>query len=70
MAQSAAASPMDCGRDGVYARKVLAELIQRDVFVRMPNAPGLDRCIRISAGTKADLDVFEEALPLALKAAG
>ena len=61
---------MDCGRDGVYARKVLAELIQRDVFVRMPNAPGLDRCIRISAGTKADLDVFEEALPLAMKAAG
>jgi histidinol-phosphate aminotransferase len=61
---------MDCGRDGAYARRVLAELIQRDVFVRMPNAPGLGRCIRISAGTKSDLDAFEAALPLAVKAAG
>jgi len=60
---------MDCGRDGAYARKVLAELISRDVFVRMPGVAPLDRCIRVSAGTKADLDVFEQALPEALKAA-
>ena len=43
---------MDCGRDGAYARKVLAELISRDVFVRMPGVAPLDRCIRVSAGTK------------------
>jgi histidinol-phosphate aminotransferase len=61
---------LDCGRDGTYARKVLAELINRDVFVRMPGVAPLDRCIRVSAGTKADLDVFEEALPEAMKAAG
>ena len=60
---------MDCGRDGAYARKVLAELISRDVFVRMPGVAPLDRCIRASAGTKADLDVFEQVLPEALKAA-
>lgn len=60
---------MDCGRDGAYARKVLTELIDRDVFVRMPGVAPLDRCIRVSAGTKTDLDVFEEALPEALKAA-
>jgi histidinol-phosphate aminotransferase len=60
---------MDCGRDGAYARKVLAELINRDVFVRMPGVAPLDRCIRVSAGTKADLDVFEETLPEAVKAA-
>jgi histidinol-phosphate aminotransferase len=59
---------MDCGRDGAYARKVLAELINRDVFVRMPGVAPLDRCIRVSAGTKTDLDVFEEMLPEALKA--
>ena len=60
---------MDCGRDGAYARRVLADLINRDVFVRMPGVAPLDRCIRVSAGTKTDLDVFEEALPEALKAA-
>jgi histidinol-phosphate aminotransferase len=60
---------MDCGRDGAYARKVLAELINRDVFVRMPGVPPLDRCIRVSAGAKSDLDVFEQALPEALQAA-
>jgi len=61
---------MDCGRDGAYARKVLAELVNRDVFVRMPGVAPLDRCIRVSAGTKSDLDVFEQELPEALKAAG
>jgi histidinol-phosphate aminotransferase len=60
---------MDCGRDGAYARKVLAGLIDRDVFVRMPGVAPLDRCIRVSAGTKADLDVFKQELPEALKAA-
>ena len=58
---------MDCGRDGAYARKVLAELINRDVFVRMPGVAPQDRCIRISAGARADLDVFEQTLPEALK---
>jgi histidinol-phosphate aminotransferase len=59
---------MDCGRDGAYARRVLAALIDRDMFVRMPGIAPLDRCIRVSAGTKADLDVFEQMLPEALKA--
>jgi histidinol-phosphate aminotransferase len=39
------------------------------VFVRMPGVAPLDRCIRISAGLPADLDVLEEALPAALAAA-
>jgi histidinol-phosphate aminotransferase len=60
---------IDCGRDGAYARRVLGGLIERDVFVRMPGVAPLDRCIRVSAGPKADLDVFEEVLPQALKAA-
>ncbi len=60
---------LDCGRDGAYARRVLSALIERDVFVRMPGVAPLDRCIRVSAGAKADLDVFAEVLPAALQAA-
>lgn len=61
---------IDCGRDGDYARAVLAGLIERDVFVRMPGPAPLDRCIRVSAGRDADLDAFAAALPQALAAAG
>jgi histidinol-phosphate aminotransferase len=57
---------IDCGRDGTFARRVLQSLISRDVFVRMPGVAPLDRCIRVSAGRPADLEVFAVALPLAL----
>ena len=60
---------IDCGRDGDFARAVLAELIARGIFVRMPFVAPQDRCIRISAGTDADLDLFAQALPQALAAA-
>ena len=61
---------IDCGRDGDHARRVLAEMGARRVFIRMPGVAPLDRCIRISLGDDAALDVVEETLPLALKAAG
>ena len=35
----------------------------------MPGVAPLDRCIRVSAGTDADLAAFAEVLPQALKAA-
>lgn len=60
---------VDCGRDGDFARKVLSELVGRGVFVRMPGVAPLDRCIRISAGTDADLALLAEMLPLALRSA-
>ncbi len=60
---------LDCGRDGGFARAVLAELGKRAVFVRMPWVAPQDRCIRVSAGKKDDLDLFEKALPLALSRA-
>jgi histidinol-phosphate aminotransferase len=60
---------IDCGQRGAFARRVLAELVARDVFVRMPGVPPLDRCIRVSAGTDADLALFAAALPEALAAA-
>ncbi|MHC1549646.1 pyridoxal phosphate-dependent aminotransferase [Phyllobacterium sp. K27] len=60
---------IDCGKDGAYALSVLNRLIGQDVFVRKPMAPGLDRCIRVSVGLDAELDIFEQQLPLALQAA-
>lgn len=60
---------IDCGQGGDFARNVLRELTVRDVFVRMPGVAPLDRCIRVSVGRPADLEVFAEALPQALAAA-
>lgn len=61
---------VDCGRDGDFARAVLAALIGRGVFVRMPFVAPQDRCIRVSAGEPGDLDILAAALPDALDAAG
>ncbi len=60
---------IDCGRDGGFALKTMQELLARDVFVRKPMAPGLDRCVRVSTAPKAELDIFEEEFPKALAAA-
>jgi histidinol-phosphate aminotransferase len=48
---------------------VLQNLLSRDVFIRKPMAPGLDRCIRVSVGLDHELDIFAEELPGALAAA-
>ena len=60
---------IDCGRDGTFALAILNGLAERGVFIRKPMAPGLDRCIRITAGTGDQLDVLQEALPQALASA-
>jgi histidinol-phosphate aminotransferase len=60
---------IDCGRDGAFAKRILAGLLERDVFVRMPVTAPLDRCIRVSCGRDEDLAVFGEMLPLAIAAA-
>lgn len=60
---------IDCGQDGDFARKVLAELVVNDIFVRMPFVAPQDRCIRISCGPAADMAAFANALPIALAAA-
>ena len=61
---------MDLGRDGDFARATLQALTGLGVFVRMPGVAPLDRCLRVSVGDDAALDVLEEVLPKALKAAG
>ncbi|MGJ3258925.1 MAG: pyridoxal phosphate-dependent aminotransferase [Rhodospirillales bacterium] len=58
---------IDCGRDGDFARRVLALLVERGIFVRMPGVAPLDRCIRVSAGTEKDLAALAEELPKALR---
>lgn len=60
---------IDCRHDGAFAMRVLQELGERDVFVRKPMAPHLDRCIRVSVGPDPEIDIFATALPEALAAA-
>ncbi|TDH35826.1 pyridoxal phosphate-dependent aminotransferase [Pseudohoeflea suaedae] len=56
---------LDCG-DAARARAILEELAKEGVFIRMPGAAPLNRCIRISAGPAPEMDVLAEALPKAL----
>lgn len=60
---------IDCGRDGGFARAVLAALGEQGIFARMPWVAPQDRCIRVSCGPGPELDAFAEALPRALSAA-
>ena len=60
---------IDCMKDGAFAQNVLAELISKGVFVRMPAVAPQNRCIRISAGTEQHLDLFETIFPEALRVA-
>ncbi len=60
---------IDCGRDGDFARAVLAHLVELGIFVRMPFTAPQDRCIRVSCGREEDLAAFAAALPKALKKA-
>ncbi|MBG1232706.1 pyridoxal phosphate-dependent aminotransferase [Aestuariivirga litoralis] len=53
---------VDCGKDGAYAKSLVDSLLQHGVFVRMPGVAPLNRCIRISAGKKEQLDLLEAAL--------
>ncbi|WP_160005556.1 pyridoxal phosphate-dependent aminotransferase [Rhizobium sp. 18055] len=61
---------IDAGRDGVYARAIVDGLMQHGVFIRMPGVAPLNRCIRVSVGQAADMDLFEAALPQVLKSIG
>ena len=60
---------IDCGGDGTFAAKVMQGMLSRDVFIRKPMAPVLDRCIRVSVGLDHELDIFGEELPGVLAAA-
>ena len=61
---------IDCGRDADFAKAVVDDLADRGIFIRRPFVAPYTRCIRVSAGRAQDLDLFEAALPQALKACG
>ncbi|MEM9855188.1 MAG: pyridoxal phosphate-dependent aminotransferase [Pseudomonadota bacterium] len=60
---------IDCGADARFAQAVLAALLERGVFARMPGVAPLNRCIRISCGGEKELSFFAKVLPEALEAA-
>jgi histidinol-phosphate aminotransferase len=41
---------------------LVAALAARDVFIRMPGAAPLDRCIRVTVGTAEERAAFAEML--------
>jgi histidinol-phosphate aminotransferase len=57
---------IDCGRDGDFARRVLAAVVARGVFIRMPFVAPQDRCIRVSTGPADEIAQFARVLPEAL----
>jgi histidinol-phosphate aminotransferase len=61
---------IDCSRDTAFARSVMEGILQRGVFIRMPGAEPLSRCIRVTAGYPQDLDHFAEALGETLRTLG
>ena len=60
---------IDCGGDAAFALAIMRNLLARDVFIRKPMAPVLDRCIRVSVGLDHEIDIFAEELPRAIAAA-
>ncbi len=60
---------IDCGFDGLFAKKVLDNLVSNGIFVRMPFTSPQNRCIRVSAGTEDDMELFKKFFPIALNEA-
>lgn len=58
---------VDCGADGDFTRKVLDQLVEMGIFVRMAFVAPQDRCLRVSIGIPEDIELFADALPKALK---
>ena len=57
---------IDCGKNSEYAKKVMENLINLGIFIRMPSVAPLNRCIRLTVGNDLDLDYFASSLKLAL----
>ncbi|MAY61325.1 MAG: histidinol-phosphate aminotransferase [Rhizobiales bacterium] len=60
---------LDCG-DGARAKTILEELAKEGIFIRMPGPAPLNRCIRISAGPAAEIDILAETVPKVLAKLG
>ena len=53
---------IDCGRDELYARRILLKLQKNGIFVRMPGVAPLNRCIRVTCGPPGQMELFGEVL--------
>ena len=53
---------------GYRARALVQKLAKISVFIRMPGASRLDRCVRVTVGTSADRALFSDAFKDALDA--
>ena len=53
---------------GYRARALVQKLAKNSVFIRMPGAPRLDQCVRVTVGTSADRALFSDAFKDALDA--
>lgn len=60
---------IDCGQDGIFAKRVVTELGRLGIFVRMPFVAPQNRCIRVGCGPENEMAMFAAALPKALRAA-
>ena len=56
-------------RLGYRARALVQKLAKNSFFIRLPSAPRLDQCVRVTVGTSADRALFADALKDALDAA-
>ncbi len=57
---------IEVGGDGTRSRAVVDGLMKHGVFIRMPGVAPLNRCIRVSCGPDAAMDLLAEALPKVL----
>lgn len=58
---------IDCGRDSAFAKQVLAKMLERGVFMRMPGMEPQAKCVRVSVGLDAEMDMFEKEFAAVLK---
>jgi len=58
---------IDMGRDTDFAKQVLAKLLARGIFIRMPGVEPQSRCIRVSVGRDTEIDMFEREFATVLK---
>ena len=61
---------IDTSRDADYAKALVKACDDQDVFVRMPFAAPQNRCLRVSAGPEAEIELFGAALARAVKEMG
>ncbi|QFU09042.1 Histidinol-phosphate aminotransferase [Rhodobacteraceae bacterium THAF1] len=59
---------LDLGREGAITKALVSALAERGIFTRMPGVAPLDRCIRITCGPEAEMDLFATVLPEAMDA--